>query len=214
MEKVVAVDSSIAAPLRGGKLPVAFPGSAFKEGIVQGSLGPGRYSVVLDGGLKIEVRGATALKPGDKVQVLTRQQAPAVPEPAVEEGLEALDNGSILSAFMPLAFGGTKANAKLEVHVPERPKGGFRKGSSVIYFVLVVQTEGQGEVQWGIHLNGRQVALQVYAPHMGNKGEKLKTLVGEVEKALTGRGFVTSGQVIFSRHPLKKPSDTGLNVRG
>ena len=126
MQKVVAVDSGAVAPLAGkGRLPVAYPDSAFTEGVVQGALAPGRYNVTLENGSMVQVRGAAVLKPGDRVQVLT-SQLPQGPEPAQEEAIAALDNGSVFSAFIPLAFGGAQANAKLEVQVERKAKEVFK----------------------------------------------------------------------------------------
>ena len=215
MQKVVVVDSGLVTPGSSGRrLPTAFPGSALKEGVVQGIVGPGRYDVALADGTKMQVKSPATLKVGDKVQVLTSDQARGVPEPEVQEGIGVLEGGSILTAFIPLAFGGPKANAKLEVEVERRTKEPFKKGGPAVYFVFIVKTEGQGEVQWGIHLNGRQVALQIYAPQMGRLKSELGKLVVEVQKALSDRGFVMSGQVIFSGHPLRLPSGTRLNLRG
>jgi len=214
MHKVVVVDNGLVPPVPAGRrLPTAFPGSALKAGVVEVVAGPGRYNVALSDGTKIQVRSNVLLKPGDQVQVLATDQTRGIPEPESQEAVEVQEGGSILSALIPLAFGGPKASAKLEVEVEHRPNEPFKKGRPAIYFVFIVSTEGQGEVQWGIHLHGRQVALQVYAPQVGRKTEMGK-LVAEVQKALTDRGFVMSGQVIFSGHPLRLPSGARLNLRG
>ena len=193
MDKVSAVDSSGLPRILGKNVRLAaLPGSVLREGVVHEVLGRGRYSIAVEGGLKVEARGSTALKPGDRVQVLSQELPQVRGVVAEEEAPPLLDSGFIWSALMPLAFGGPKATAKLEVHVEKRSKGLFKKNGPAVYFVFIVQTEGHGEIQWGIHLNGRQMALQVYAPQWGHQKEKLRSLADQVEKALLGRGFVMS----------------------
>jgi hypothetical protein len=215
MEKVYSVDIGGLPAVLGKNVRLgALPGLVLREGVVHEVLGQGHYSIALEGGSKVQARGSTALKPGDKVQVLSPEPPQGTGGQVEEEAPPLLDSGLMWSALMPLAFGGPKANAELEVHVEKRSKEPFKKNGPVVYFVFIVKTEGQGEIQWGIHLNGRQVALQVYAPQWGHQKEKIRSLAGQVEKALVGRGFVMSGQVIFSGHPLRRPSDTRLNLRG
>jgi hypothetical protein len=215
MDRVFATDNAGISPAIGKNIRlVSLPGSVFKEGVVQSVLGQGRFYIEMDGGLRVQARGAASLKPGDKVQVLSAESPQGVGDRVDEEGPVSYDGGLIWTAFIPFAFGGPKANGKLEVHVERRPKEMFKKGSPAVYFLFTVQTETQGEVQWGIHLNAMQVTLQVYAPKMGHQKESLKALVDQVGKSLRSRGFVMSGQVLYSGHPLKSPSDMRLNLRG
>ena len=190
--------------------------SAYKEGLVENVLESGNWMVVLDDGNRVEVRGSGALKSGSRVRVLLPAGPLKAFEPSSTTGFLKAGRAEGLEWFVmiPLAFGGDKASARLEVFVERQKEGAGPKMDLAAYFVFTVQTEEGGEVQWSIHLKGRQVALQVYAPIKEDKKEYLTKLVREVETSLRKRGFVLAAPAVLLSRPFKVPAGFRLNVRG
>jgi hypothetical protein len=198
-----------------GKTSPGQPG--VKLGMIERIIEPGRFIVALDEGLKIEARGSIALKTGSQVQILFRDERLPLGEKVKNSGFPITkvgENGFQWSAFIPLAFGGKRATAQLEVFVEKRVKGFLDKGVPAVYFVFTVETEKQGETQWSIHLRGRQLLLQVYRAELKGKIDEFKKLVEELEKALKKAGFVLLGPTAFLTQPFKIPAGFRLNVRG
>jgi flagellar biosynthesis protein len=111
-----------------------------------------------------------------------------------------------------LAFGGKGSQAKLEVFSERKPGKGPSQQTFVAYLVFTVETEKNGRVQWNVHLKGRQLSLQVFAPD--SDMEDLSILVGEIERALEGKGFYLMGKAIFLDKPFRVPDGFRLNVTG
>ncbi len=217
MEHVFPVEVNISSASVGvsrGKFPSS--SGSVKEGVVERILGPGSFIVALPEGQKVRVRGSEALKLGSRVQVQF--------SPVHSKGTEKLEasgksvqpdeKGFQWSALMPLGFGGKGAKARLEVFVERHQESAWDKVVPAIYFIFVVQTEELGEIQWSIHMKGRQVSLQVYAPGAQGSAEGLRLLVLEVEKGLKNRGFAISSPTAYLKQPFKVPSGFRLNVRG
>jgi hypothetical protein len=215
MEQVFPVEinvSSSSVNLRRGSAASV----GFKVGVVEKMLEPGSFIVTLADGLRVKVEGSKALKLGSRVQV----QLPATRTKGTETLLGAdqpknMDENSLhWSALIPLGFGGKDAKASLEVFVERRAGGAWDKIVPAVYFVFVVHTKELGEIQWSIHMKGRHVALQVFAPLVDNSQKALRDLVLEVEKSLKNRGFVISGPTVYLNRPFKVPVGFRLNVRG
>jgi hypothetical protein len=217
MESVVPIELGLSMMLSRykGKTSTGQPG--VKLGRIDKIIELGRFIVALDDGTKIEVRGSNLLKPGNQVQVLFRDERFLFEDKVINSGMPGNDaekSGFQWSAFIPLAFGGKHATARLEVYVEKRIKGFLDKGTPVVYFVFSVETEKQGESQWCIHLRGRQLSLQVYRTELKGQKYEIKILVEEVEKTLKKTGFVLAGPTLFLTRPFKVPAGFRLNVRG
>jgi hypothetical protein len=180
--------------------------------VVEKVLEPGRFMVSLENGEKLEVRGGNSLKPGHKVQVLFEEGKPPVRE--ARPGISGVPKETISqwTAWIPLAFGGKGSQAKLEVFSERKPGKGPSQQTFVAYLVFTVETEKNGRVQWNVHLKGRQLSLQVFAPD--SDMEDLSILVGEIERALEGKGFYLMGKAIFLDKPFRVPDGFRLNVTG
>lgn len=212
MERVSPAD--LGSPLSAGKAETrGNAGGSRKsmEGSLVKKMGTGLFLAVLEDGREIKVRGSGALKVGDSVEVLAAK-IDAGGSAASDPVLESLGQAVQWSAFLPLGFGGKGASANLEVFVQKQPKGLSAKKSGA-YLIFTVKTELQGEIQWSIHLMGKQVFLQVYAPGEDRK-EKLSSMVQEVEKSLKNRGFTLGGLTIYLNGPFRLPDGYRLNVRG
>lgn len=218
MEKVFPVEIVASFPrrdLRVGKSSFNSPQVA-KEGLIERVLEPGYFVVVMGDGSKIAVRGSDSLRPGNQVRVLPsplKSDEPEIPVRIRPQG-EGGTGGFQSTVFMPLAFGGDKASARLEIFVERQVRRPLEKTASAVYFVFTVQTEGQGELQWSIYLKGKQVTLQVHAQPEELKKERLKNLVREVEKSLKTKGYSMMGPTVFLNRPFKAPEGFRLNVRG
>jgi hypothetical protein len=206
--------SSSSADLNRGKASSAFAG--VKEGVVEKIVEPGSFIVTLPDGMKVRVRGSESLKPGSRVQV---QFAPvrlkgAERLPGITKPVQPDENGFEWSALIPLGFGGKDAKARLEVFVERQQESAWDKVVPAVYFVFVVHTKEMGEIQWSIHMKGRHVSLQVFAPEAQGFPGVLKTLVLEVEKGLKKKGFTILSPTVYLNRPFKVPSGFRLNVRG
>ena len=218
MEKVFPVETTAVFSrlnLRAGKGFRALTQVA-KEGLVEKVLEPGCFVVVLGDGSKITVRGSESLRPGSRVRVLPGSSNMKESEAPSRVGTQTAgdESGFQWTALIPLAFGGRRAEAHLEVFVERRVKGLLEKGILAVYFVFTVQTEAQGEIQWSIYIRGKQVTLQVHAPRGESEREGLKNLILEIEKSLKKRGFLVSGPTIILNRPFKAPEGFRLNVKG
>jgi len=185
-----------------------------KLGIVEKIVEPGKYLVIMQDGQRVTAEGSKNLGVGNKVQVLRRIDVLSkgkgdlkIDSPLLkEEGLQ-------WEAFVPLGFGGKKAGAFLRVYV-EKKNGELRGGKTpAIYFVFTIKTYKQGELQWSIYLNGRQVAIQIFSEVSGREDE-LKELVKNVEKNLRDRGFHFLASTVRLKSPFRVPEGFRLNVKG
>jgi hypothetical protein len=186
--------------------------SRSRMAVVERVLEPGRFMVSLENGEKLEVRGGNSLKPGHKVQVLFEEGKPSVGE--TRSGVSGIPKETITqwTAWIPLAFGGKGSQAKLDVFSERKPGRGPSQRAFVAYFVFTVETEKNGRVQWNVHLKGRQISLQVFAPDSDVEG--LRALIGEVERALEGKGFYLTGKAVLLDKPFRVPDGFRLNVTG
>jgi hypothetical protein len=217
MEKVFSVEKIVPSPSSKTDLGRgARRSEAVGEGRVESVLGSGLFVVVLESGQKIQVRGEKALKVGSQVQVLLPNGEKIADKSSALKELSSSSNsesGFQWSAFIPLGFGGKNAVARLEVFVEERTKGAWEKTTPATYFVLTVQTEKYGEIQWSIYIKGRQVAVQVYAKDEEvRKG--LSELIEEIEGALKGRGFGMVAPTAILGRPFRVPAGFRLNLKG
>jgi hypothetical protein len=189
-------------------------GTGGLPGRVERALEAGRFLVLLPDGDRIEVSGKEGLKPGDAVRVVLKARPGAVTGGGKGAGAgsgETSRGESLMSAFIPLAFGGKEAQARLEVFLPGRGKQAARSKGQVVTFVFDVTTRSLGRIQWGVHLRGREVALQVYSE--AARKDPLRALVSGAERALQQRGFVLSATTVFLKRPFTVPSGS-MNVRG
>jgi hypothetical protein len=154
----------------------------------------------------LEVRGPEGIPVGAKVRV----QWEGVRSPAGEDVSSPVTPDRFM-VLLPLAFGGRDAVVRVEAFVE---KGPLRKGTSrPVYFLVETETERVGKTQWGVHLKGRQVGLQVHATG-GRAGSLVGPLVAEVEKRLTAAGFQWAHPVQWMSRPLRAPRGYGLSLRG
>lgn len=213
MEQVFPVEINIgSAGLNLGTKAGFQQTASFKQGVVEKILEPGSFVVTLADGGKVKVQGPSGLKVGSRVQVSTSRTR--VQEAAAD--IIRNQGGAELqgSALIPLGFGGKGAKARLEVFTEKKPSGGSKQAVRAIYFVLMIQTQELGEVQWCIHMQGRSVTLQVFAPQKDVKPDEFKTMLGEVERSLKSRGFFLTAPTIYLNRAFKVPAGYRLNVRG
>jgi len=192
--------------------------SGFKEGIVERILGQGRFIVILGDGVRVQVSGPENLRPGSRVRVPVQRTLGKVLGNA-----STSSNGVTLSpegfaqwgALLPLAFGGKGAIARLEVFGDRSRKTFSGKNNLAVYFIFTVSTEKNGEITWGIHLRGKEIALQVYfSNRAGKSSEKFLTLVSEVENLLKKAGFLMPAPTIFLTKPIRVPFGFHLSTKG
>src|SRR6185503_1418691 len=185
MERVFPIDVASSSLELNIKRTEPFSSIA-KTGVIEKVLRPGVFFVLIADGVRLRVSGSHALREGDKVQVLMPvQRSNKVEEPLTSDLNTLLGRDGIhWNAFMPLGFGGEKAEAKLEVFVEKEMNKKFEKTAPAIYFVFSVRTEKQGEIQWSVYLRRRLVALQVYAAAKNQVELRLESLIRTVEKSL------------------------------
>ncbi len=188
----------------------------FKEGVIEKVFQPGNFIVSLGNGLKIKAKGSGSLKKGNKVRIqLPAKQSLGIEESSSQKITKTLSqDGLQMSAMIPLAFGGKRAKARLEVFVERQMAGGREQGIAATYFVFTIETERNGEIQWSIHLKGKQVTLQVFSNLGEGEKERLKELVCEVEGSLKNQGFSLTAPTTFLSRPFQVPSGFRLNVTG
>jgi hypothetical protein len=214
MAKVVpskAVPQVQATALEKGSLSRGF----YKLGRVERNIGGSESVVRLSGGPQVTVRSSSPLKAGDRVRVwFPPAPGPAEGNPGEVSGPLGGEAGMRWTAFLPLGFGGRDAAAALEVYVEKKEKS--RKpgrGDRAVYFVLTVNTEKQGRIQWSLYLKGRQVALQVFAEREAASPENLRAMVEDLEKALLSRGFVLLSSTVVLKRPFRVPEGFRLNLK-
>jgi len=218
MERVFPLGWGEASPPRGSGVLnrfAALAGSA-KVGVVEKVVGPGTYVIRMDDGGLVEARGPRTLKLGSPVSVTAPAESAKVLGSTADAAVSNREAAEGLQwfALIPLAFGGKKAAARLDVYVEKEKEGTRTKVDPAIYFVFTIQTEECGEIQWSIHLKGRQVTLHVFArPGDGKKGF-LNQMILEIEAALNKRGFVLTAPALLLNRPFKVPTGFRLNVRG
>jgi hypothetical protein len=199
-------------PLIMGGKPL-IPGS--RPGIVEKTVGPGKYLVTLRDGKQVTVYGPRSIKIGNNVQVLTRVGAENIKKNIQEtQGAVFKEPGLQLEAFFPLGFGGKKAKAFLRVYI-ERINGELgEKRPRAVYFVFNIETDKQGKLQWSIYLKERQIAIQVFSDFGTGEKDELKSLVASVEKSLRNRGFRLLAPTVYLKSFFRVPEGFRLNVKG
>ena len=217
MEYVFPIEVNVpSASLGGNKAKALLLIGSIKVGVVEKVIEPGRFIVSFADGVKVRVHGSEGLKLGSRVQVQFSLNRLKGPEglPGAERLAPREESGFQMSALLPLAFGGKGANARLQVFIERQSRSALDKFIPAIYFVFTVKTIELGEIQWSIHMKGRQVSIQVFAPGAQKLPEKLRMLTLEVEKGLRNRGFVLSTPTVYLNQRFKVPPGFRLNVRG
>jgi len=218
MEKVFPVELGVSSPSVKNDLGNGFrSASTLGEGRIQSVLGSGIFVASLGNGEKIEVRGSPALKIGDRVQVSLPASGKSKDLGMVSTEVFSSfvsESGFQWSALIPLAFGGKNAATRLEVFVEELKKGAWEKATPATYFVMTVQTEKLGEIQWSIYIKGHQVAIQVYAKMKEGKSGELGKLIVEIEETLQKKGFKLIAPAVVLNRPFKIPAGFRVNLRG
>jgi hypothetical protein len=195
------------------------PGMARSDGTRTGRivrvLTEGRYLVLLPDATRVEVSGPAGLKPEQAVRVVSRSGVSpsngGSPDGAAR-GFEDTGFQGPTAVLMPLMFGGPGARARLDVYLPpEGRRRGVRPKGRVVLFVFDVKTRALGRIQWGVHLSGKELALQIWAEEAPKAA--VRGLAGRVESALVGRGFALSSPTMYLSRPVPVPSGS-LNVRG
>lgn len=172
---------------------------------VEEVLGPGRYAIKLNGGW-LEVSGPEGLQKGDRVRVVGERQTAA---PEIQEWAEAATLQE--SILLPLAFGGEKAALRVEVSVP---KGKKRPGKPLaVFFLVETDTLHVGKTQWGIHLRGRRLALQLYQETPTGALPDPGWAQAVVER-FVAMGFELEHPLLRVKKPLRAPDGYGVSVRG
>ena len=216
MERVVAIGlESSSGTERKFPNPVNRNNGRVVSGIIEKVLSPGRFTVSLSSGQKIQVRGSDSLAVGHRVQVswsVIKGAESVSAIPPVLNNLEA--EGYLWSAFIPLGFGGEGSFARLEVFVEKRRKMILEKFQPGIYFIFTAITREQGELQWSVYLKERQVTLQIHSDSGGSGRKRIEELARIVEKRLKSLGFVLTVPTVFLSKRFKAPSGFRLNVRG
>lgn len=213
MEKTYPVEiSGFRKPL-GILGPESFS-SGFMLGRIEKVIGPGRFIVVLDNGVRVTAMGSKALKVNTRVRVFPPEGIAENKGSEREVPPLAQDNGIQWTAIFPLGFGGSQAQARLQVFVERKKEGSWAKRTTAAYFVFWVNTEKQGLLQWSVHLKGRQVALQVYSDGKGPEKNSLRALSATIEKNLQSRGFSLMASTVFLAHAFRVPEGFHLGLRG
>lgn len=184
-----------------------------KEARVEKILSGGRYEVLMPDGTRLEVSGRKGLRKGDPVRVTQHRDGPGAVESArsgVGEAGQREIRGS-MSVWLPLLMGAKEVPVRLEIFLPEKARRSVKSEAQVVTFVFDVTTRALGWVQWGVHLKGRELALQIYA-ESAHRGV-LQSLAARVVEALTSRGFSLSAPTTFRRRPFEAPAGT-LSVKG
>jgi hypothetical protein len=178
--------------------------------VVAEILRDGTYQVRF-GGNSIEATGPSGLKIGDRVRVtVLKTEGPAregerfpAPRP---------DGTGSFTALLPLAFGGADAVIRLEAFVGKKQES--RGKTRPVYFLVETETLSLGKTQWGVHLMGRRVALQVHVEDHPRPEEPWKSMSLEVENSLRMAGFEMDYPTQWVVKPLRIPEGYGLSVRG
>jgi hypothetical protein len=152
------------------------------------------------------VKGPLGLKAGDRVRIATAKDS------GISGEAKEVVEGGRLAVLLPLAFGGPGSQLKVSAFICRKAtgKGGIRP----LYFLVETTTEGLGLTQWGIHLTGRRLALQVHAPLRRKGGGPWDDLVMGVESKLVAAGFELAHPAQFLAKPLRAPAGYGVSVRG
>ncbi len=197
------------------KLDGQFLSAGPKAGFVYKIVGVGKYVVTMADGRRINAEGSKGLKLGSKVQVLSLVRGfNEKKDPLEIQRSLPKESGLQLKAFLPLGFGGEGASASLRIYVEKKCEGFLVKKPSAIYFILNIETDEQGKLQWSIYLKERQVAIQVFSD-LGSGGmDKLKILVANVEKTLKNQGFHFLAPTVYLKRFFRVPEGFHLNIKG
>jgi hypothetical protein len=181
------------------------PGAVVSEVLREGS-----YKVRFGGGT-LEVTGPSGLKAGDRVRVTTVRLEGQAKTGDEAPKARAEGTGSF-AAMLPLAFGGPDSLMRVEAFVGKKAEGPGK--TRPVYFLLETETISLGQTQWGVHLSGRRVALQIYVEDRPERTEPWKSMMAEVEKRLKTSGFEMEHPTQWVTRPLRIPAGYGLSVRG
>lgn len=184
-------------------------------GHITKELGEGRFVATLPSGETLEVTGRRGLSEGDKVRVVLKGRVGDVRAADPGTGPAGEPPGmprpqALMTAMIPLLFGGDGAAAKLEVF-SSGDGASKRSRDRAVTFVFEVTTRALGLLQWVVHLRGREVALQAHARDASRKD--LVDWASRIEGSLRERGFSLSAPTVLLKKPFRVPAGT-LSVRG
>lgn len=179
-------------------------------GLIGAVLASGTYLTVLRDGTKVKVKGPLGLEVGNPVRVFL---SPADSTAGVKGSIPRtllLESEAILAltALLPLAFGGNGAKAKIEVYTPKEKVNTNKK--KVIYFIIALTTERLGDLQWSIHLWGRNAEIQLFCGGKKNEND-IRNLLLEVENSVRKAGFLLTGSVQRLDGPFQVPQGFRLD---
>lgn len=173
---------------------------------IEEELGEGRYRVGIKG-QTFDVAGPEGLKRGDRVRVFWEKQPQNLPASKTEEPSLLVQE----AVGLPLAFGGEKASLRVEVFVPNAKT---KAGNTVaVFFLVETDTAHVGKTQWGIHLRGRRLALQLYLENDAEPVLEGSWVSGVVDR-LTALGFKMEHPLQRLKRPLQAPKGYGVSIRG
>jgi hypothetical protein len=205
MDKFIPLNSKSAYSVSG------LPKNRFKEfvegetALIDKVFSNGIYSALLRNGNRVKVKGPIGLDIGTPVRVFqsTDVALNISSRDAIVNILE-LENEAVLAltAVLPLAFGGKGAKVKMEIYTPKQRAEISKK--KLIYLILTLTTEGFGDLQWSVHLWGRNAQVQLYGGFQ-NKEDEVKKLIHDVENSFLKAGFILTGSVCRIREPFLVP---------
>lgn len=197
-----------------GQVSLSLLPASFKDGeiaLIQKTFSPGLYLVTFRDGVQVKVKGPEGLENETPVRVFSPSSSAsriALEGNVISAWLLESEAELVLTAFLPLAFGGRNAGAKIEVFNPKE-KGTLSKKKAV-YFVITFTTERFGDLQWSIHLWGNHSEVQLFGGDK-NKETELRELVENVEKSLRDKGFKLSGTISRLKKPFRVPQGFRLD---
>ncbi len=211
MDKIVSQDPNLIIL---GSASTSLLPLGFKDGetaLIEKIFSPGLYLATFRDSVQAKVKGAVGLKIGTPVRVFRTSNVPsseALDGNVVNAWLIESEAVLALTAFFPLAFGGKGGKARIEIYTPNgKEKLGKKK---VVYFIITFTTERLGDLQWSIHLWGKNAEVQLYGGQK-NKEEVIRELVQNVEQSLRKAGFCLTGTVNRLKEPFRIPQGFRLD---
>lgn len=213
MDKIFPSNPKLLVP---GPASLYFLPTGFKDGetaLIEKAFLSGLYLVSFRDGAQVKVKGPDGLEIGAPVRVF---RSPVVPSLATPEGAIAnawlLESEAVLTltAVFPLAFGGKDAKGKIEIYTPKEKGPACKK--KVVYFIITLTTERFGDLQWSIHLWGRNAEVQLYGGLKGKESD-IHELVRNVEVSFRRAGIRLTGYVNRLEEPFHVPQGFRLDWR-
>jgi hypothetical protein len=195
MDKSIPFSSKMAVP---GLTSLSLLPPGFKDGqtaLIGKVFSTGSYMVTFRDGTQVKVKGPDGLQMGVPVRVfrsMSDSSRAAQDRFAVNAWLLESEAVLALKTAFPLAFGGKEAKAKIEIYIPKEKGRATKK--KVIYFIITLTTERFGDLQWSIHLWGKDAEVQLYNG-LKSEEEDIKKLIRDVEDSFRKAGFRLAGSV-------------------